>query len=83
VRIDPFGKVPPYIQVADLLAARIMSGEYLPGSRMPSESELVEEFEIARSTGRRSMKVLRERGLVETVATRGSYVLERSSWKVS
>jgi hypothetical protein len=29
------------------------------------------------------MKVLRDRGLVETVATRGSYVLERSYWKVS
>jgi GntR family transcriptional regulator len=70
------GRIPPYIQVADILASRIESREYPPGSRMPSESELVEEFEIARSTVRRSMGVLRDRGLVETVATRGSYVVE-------
>jgi GntR family transcriptional regulator len=77
VRIDPTGRIPPYVQLADFLAARITAGEYPAGSRMPSESELVEEFELARSTVRRSMRILRERGLVETVATRGSYVMER------
>jgi DNA-binding GntR family transcriptional regulator len=70
------GRIPPYIQVADILAARIESRQYPPGSRMPSESELVEEFELARSTVRRSMQVLRERGLVETVAYRGTYVVD-------
>jgi GntR family transcriptional regulator len=83
VRIDPYGKVAPYIQAADVLAARITSGELLPGSRLPSESELEDAFDLARSTIRRSMRVLRERGLVETVATRGSYVLDRSAWKIS
>jgi GntR family transcriptional regulator len=77
VRIDPTGRIPPYVQLADILAARIAAGEYPAGSRMPSEAELVEEFELARSTVRRSMRILRERGLIETVATRGSYVTER------
>jgi GntR family transcriptional regulator len=75
VKIDPTGKLPPYKQVADILAARIKSGEYPVGSRIPSESELVDEFEIGRSTARRTVAWLRDHGLVETVPTRGSYVL--------
>jgi GntR family transcriptional regulator len=75
MRIDPTGRVPPYRQIAEILTARITSGEYPKGSRIPSESELVEEFEVARSTARRSVAVLREAGLVETEPTRGSYVV--------
>lgn len=73
--IDPTGKVPPYRQVAEILADKIMSGQYPQGSRIPTESELVETFEIARSTARRAVAVLREQGLIETVPTRGSYVI--------
>lgn len=73
--IDPTGKVPPYRQVAEIIAAKIASGEYARGSRIPTESELVEIYEIARSTARRAVAVLREQKLIETVPTRGSYVL--------
>jgi GntR family transcriptional regulator len=73
--IDPTGKLPPYRQVADILAKRISSGELARGTRLPSESELMDEFEIGRSTARRAVAWLREQGLAETVATRGSYVL--------
>jgi GntR family transcriptional regulator len=73
--IDPTARKPPYLQVADILAERIRSGQYPKDSRIPTESELTEEFEIGRNTARRAVEVLRERGLVETVKTRGSYVL--------
>jgi GntR family transcriptional regulator len=73
--IDPTARKPPYLQVADILAERIRSGHYPKDSRIPTESELTEEFEIGRNTTRRAVEVLRERGLVETVKTRGSYVL--------
>lgn len=73
--IDPTARKPPYLQVADILAERIKAGQYPKDSRIPTESELTEEFEIGRNTARRAVEVLRERGLVETVPTRGSYVL--------
>ena len=73
--IDPIGPVPPYQQVADILRAEIKSGKYRKGMRIPTESELVERFEIARSTARRSIAVLRDEGLIRTVPQRGSYVL--------
>jgi GntR family transcriptional regulator len=73
--INPLGRRPPYLQVADILEARIKSGELPKEERLPSESQLMSEFEIGRSTARRAVAVLRDLGLVETVATRGTYVL--------
>ena len=73
-RIDPIAPVPPYRQIAAILRRRITAGRYPPDTRIPTESELVEEFEVARSTARRAVEVLREEGLIYTVPNRGSYV---------
>lgn len=77
-RIDPIAPVPPYRQIAEILRRRITTGKYPPDSRIPTESELVEEFEVARSTARRAVEVLREAGLIYTVPNRGSYVVRQS-----
>jgi DNA-binding GntR family transcriptional regulator len=73
-KIDPTGPVPPYRQIADIIRQRIKSGEYPKGSRIPTESEVVETWEVARTTARRAIALLREEGLVETVPQRGTYV---------
>jgi len=75
-KIDPTGKLPPYRQLAAIVAERIGSGEYPRASRLPSEADFMEEFELGRSTVRRAMAWLREQGLAETVPTRGTYVAE-------
>jgi GntR family transcriptional regulator len=74
-KIDPTAKLPPYRQLAGIIADKIKSGEYPPESRLPSEGDLMEEYELGRSTVRRAMGWLRDQGLVETVPTRGTYVL--------
>ena len=76
-RIDPLAPVPPYRQIAGILRRRIEAGEYPPDTRIPTESELVEAFEVARTTARRAVEVLREEGLVYTVPQRGTYVTRR------
>ena len=73
--IDPTARLPPYRQLAQIVTERITSGEYPKESRLPSESDFMDEFELGRSTVRRAMAYLREQGIVETVATRGTYVL--------
>jgi GntR family transcriptional regulator len=77
--IDPDGPVPVYVQVADLLAGRIERGEILPGKPLPSETTIRQEFGVARGTARRAVALLRERGLVFTVAQRGTYVIDHSA----
>lgn len=78
-RIDPLAPKPPYRQIAEILRHRIVSGLYPPQTRIPSESELVETFEVARTTARRAVAALRDEGFVYTVPQRGTYVAEWSS----
>jgi len=73
-KIDPTGPVPPYRQIAEIIRQRIKSGEYPKGSRIPTESEMVDMWEVARSTARRAIALLREEGVVQTVPQRGTYV---------
>ena len=73
-KIDPTGPVPPYKQIAEIIRQRIATGEYPKGARIPTESEMVETWEVARTTARRAIALLREEGLVDTVPQRGTYV---------
>ena len=73
-KIDPTGPVPPYRQIAAIIRARIESGEYPTGTRIPTESEMVETWEVARTTARRAIALLRDEDLVRTVPQRGTYV---------
>ena len=77
-RIDPLAPVPPYRQIAEILKRRILSGQYPPDSRIPTESELVEAYEVARTTARRAVGALRDEGLVYTVPQRGTYVAQQA-----
>ena len=72
--VDPDSATPVYVQVAEILRARIESGELLPDRPVPSESQLQQDLGVARGTARKAITVLREQGLVVTVRGRGSYV---------
>ena len=70
--VDPGSPVLAYVQLANDLARKIGTGE-LTG-RLPSERDLASEYGVAYGTVRRAMEVLRERGLVESVHGRGTFV---------
>jgi GntR family transcriptional regulator len=70
--IDPDSPVLAYIQVANDIADRIARAEL--AGRLPAERELAAEYGVAYGTIRRAMEVLRERGLVESVHGRGTFV---------
>jgi GntR family transcriptional regulator len=72
--VDPDSATPVYVQVAEILRARIESGKLLPDRPVPSESQLQQEFGVARGTARKGIALLREQGLVVTVRGRGSFV---------
>lgn len=78
VVVDPMSPVPLYKQVANELARRIEKGELLPGSPIPSETAIRQEFGVARGTARMAVAELRERGLVVTVPQRGTYVVDKN-----
>ncbi|HUZ24727.1 MAG TPA: winged helix-turn-helix domain-containing protein [Streptosporangiaceae bacterium] len=63
-----------YLRVADDIAARIASGELAPGTRLRAERELAEYYEVSYGTIRRAAEILRERGLIQTIHGRGTFV---------
>ncbi|WP_344535898.1 GntR family transcriptional regulator [Streptomyces albiaxialis] len=68
---------PVWLQLAAVLIARIERGDYPVRRSIPSETQLMDEFGIARGTARKSIRLLADRGYVQTVTGRGSYVMER------
>ena len=57
------------------LKDEILTGSLRPGQKLPSESELIEEFRVSRTVIREAVTRLRAEGLVETFQGRGSFVL--------
>ena len=68
---------PKYAQVIAALQQRIESGEYPPGSLLPSEHQLSAEFGTARPTVVRALRVLRQEGWIDTQQGKGSFVRGR------
>ena len=77
VTIDHDGDVPVYIQLADILRARIESGEIPPRRPVPSKRSLQQEYGVAGGTIDKAIAILRDEGLVRTVTGRGIYVTPR------
>ena len=75
--LDPASGVALWRQIADHLRERIRSGELKPGDRMPSETELVEQYGVARTTVRLAIKQLTADGLVYATQGRGTFVADR------
>ncbi|MEU3453219.1 GntR family transcriptional regulator [Micromonospora sp. NPDC006766] len=64
------------MQLAELLRQRIEAGDLEPGSALPSEARLTQEYGIGREAVRMGISLLRSEGLVRTVRGHGSYVRE-------
>jgi GntR family transcriptional regulator, transcriptional repressor for pyruvate dehydrogenase complex len=73
--LKPVSRVTLGEQVAGQLAAQISEGHWLPGDRLPSETELCATLHIGRSTLREALKSLAFVGLVQMRPGEGTYVL--------
>ncbi len=76
---DPSPGEPAYLyaRVADHIQARIEAGDLPPHSRLSGERDLAAEYGVALGTVRRAVKELRRRGLVVTLAAKGTYIASR------
>lgn len=68
---------PKYAQVVAEIKRRIENGVYEPGSLLPSEHQLVDEFGVSRPTIVKSLGELRQEGWIDTEQGRGSFVRGR------
>lgn len=68
---------PLHLTISEQLRQQIIDGEYTPGAKLPSESELIEEFQASRITIRRAIANLVRQGLVHTHQGKGVFVTEK------
>jgi DNA-binding FadR family transcriptional regulator len=69
-------------QVVQALGERIVRGLLPPGSAVPTEDQLVDEFGVGRSSLREGVKVLAGKGLLESRTSAGTRVRARDSWNL-
>ncbi|TWS95409.1 MULTISPECIES: GntR family transcriptional regulator [unclassified Streptococcus] len=72
-------KSPIYIQLAQRIKMKIISGELHSGDQLPTVRELAEEAGVNPNTTQRAYKELEQEGLVFTTRTSGRYVTENDS----
>lgn len=66
--------IPLYHQLADTLLAKIRSGEYPPGSRIPSEHKLAAYYSIGRPTARQATDLLVRKRILIRKRGSGTFV---------
>src|SRR6201993_5656080 len=71
---DPADHLPLYAQLEQALITRIADRSLSPGTRLPSEDSLVEEYAVSRTTIRAAIQSLVQRGLVEIRRGKGTFV---------
>jgi GntR family transcriptional regulator len=69
---------PAYLQVADALRAQLTIGDFSPGSKLPSEKELMDHWGVSSRTIRVALDQLRAEGLVVSRQGSGVFVREQA-----
>jgi GntR family transcriptional regulator len=69
---------PAYLQVADALREQITSQEFSPGTKLPSERELMDRWKVSSRTIRVALDQLRAEGLVISKQGSGVYVRKQA-----
>ena len=66
--------IPPYFQLKTLLLEAILSGEYAPGDRLPTEHELCNRYGISRTPVGRALSELAAEGVILRRRRHGTFV---------
>ena len=74
VELDRRSDRPIYRQISDWIHTAIDTGSLPPGAQLPSESELMDQFQTTRTTVRRAIRSLVDEGRVRTERGVGAFV---------
>jgi GntR family transcriptional regulator len=72
--LDKRSHLPLHQQLKAIIEDRILSGEWLPGTQVPSERELCEHYQISRITVRQALSALVMEGHLVRTQGRGTFV---------
>ncbi|WP_088894626.1 GntR family transcriptional regulator [Leptolyngbya ohadii] len=70
-------QIPLHLAISEQLRNQITSGEFQPGEQLPSEHQIMVQFEVSRITARRAIANLVNQGLVFSQQGKGVFVKEQ------
>ncbi|MHA3066068.1 GntR family transcriptional regulator [Lacticaseibacillus saniviri] len=70
---------PQYQQILDILKQQIQTQQLPPGSQLPTEMQLAEQYGVSRITSKRALTELESAGFIERVQGRGSFVKQTAA----
>ncbi|GGD85889.1 GntR family transcriptional regulator [Paenibacillus nasutitermitis] len=68
--------MPLYLTIQEYFKQKIISKELLPNDRIPTEKELMKQFNVSRITVAKALSLLAEEGWIHRIPGRGSFVAE-------
>jgi len=77
VQLNSTSAEPLYRQLEAVLKNEINSGSRPPGSRLPTENELVQLYHVSRVTVRKALDELSQQGYLERRSGKGTFVAEK------
>lgn len=63
-----------YEQIVQQIEESILKGELTEGSQLPAERDLAKQFGVSRTAVREAIKALQEKGLVDAIPGRGTFI---------
>lgn len=67
-----------FISIYEQLVDKIKRGDWRPNTKLPSENELVEQYQTSRETIRKALNLLSQNGYIQKMKGKGSFVLDVS-----
>ena len=72
------GYVPLYRQIKRLITESLVSGEWAPGSPIPSEMELAQRYSVSQGTVRKAVSELASQKILVRHQGKGTFVASHS-----
>jgi GntR family transcriptional regulator len=69
--------IPLYSRVATSIQNKIISGQYGPGDRLPTEDQLVLQYDVSKITVRKALSLLESDSLIIRTRGKGTFVTDR------
>lgn len=81
--INKYSNVPLYCQLKNIILEKIESGEFKEDTRIPSEQDLCEQYNISRPTVRQAISELTNNGHLYKLKGKGTFVAKRKSYTIN
>ena len=65
-----------YLNIYNIIVNKIENKEYEANDKLPSEKELMDEYNVSRDTVRKSLNMLEQNGYIQKSKGKGSFVLD-------